>query len=165
MTMQKQEFFEVRESRIHHKGVFATKDIKKGQKILQYVGEKISKEEGDRRAEEIAKKAKYDKTAGAVYIFNLNDKYDLDGNKPDNPAMYVNHSCDPNAESLQEDDDIWVVAIQDIKKGEEITYNYGYDFDDYKSHPCKCGAKRCVGYILDEDLWPKLKEELAKKKH
>ncbi len=161
--MQKQ-VYEVRESKIHHKGVFATTDIKKDQKILEYVGEKITVEEGDKRAIEIAKKAKLDKNAGAVYIFKLNDKYDLDGNIPNNPAMYVNHSCDPNAEAIDEDEHIWVVATKDIKQGEEITYNYGYDWEDYKEHPCKCGAKNCVGYILDEDLWPKLRQELNKKK-
>lgn len=161
--MQKERMCEVRESRIHHKGVFATRDIKKGEYIIEYVGEKIDKVEGEKRAKEMAKKARWDKTLGAVYLFILNDKYDLDGNTPDNDAKYVNHSCDPNAEAIEEDERIWVVATKDIAKGEEITYNYGYDFEDYEEHPCKCGAKNCVGYILDEELWPKLREDLKKK--
>ena len=61
--------------------------------------------------------------------------------------------------------EIWISAIKNIKKDAELTYNYGYPFDsDFEDHICKCGTKKCVGYILSDDDWPKLKKELKNKK-
>ncbi len=155
----------VKKSRVHGNGVFAKKDIKKGSKIIEYVGRKISKAESDKIYEEQYKKHKDNPDEnGAVYIFELDDKYDIDGNVDWNIAKYINHSCDPNAEAEIIDGHIWIVAIKDIKKDEEITYNYGYDLEDFEDHPCKCGAKNCVGYIVAEEHWDKLKKILAKKK-
>lgn len=159
------EYFEVRESGIHNKGAFAKKDIPKDTEIVEYVGEKITKAESEKRATKYLNKAKRDKNFGQVYIFSLNKKYDIDGNVPWNPSKYINHSCDPNCEYQSEDDKkIWVVAIKDIKKGEELTVNYGYDVDNWEEHPCKCGSKKCVGYIVEEEQWPKLRKLIEKKK-
>lgn len=148
----------VKSSGIHNKGVFAKKNIKKGTKIIEYVGEIITKKESDSRAQTQLEKNKKNKTHGAVYIFELNKRYDIDGNVPWNKAKYINHSCDPNAETEDINGHIWIIAIKDIKKGEEITYNYGYDLEDYKDHPCKCKSKNCVGYIVAEKHWKKLKK-------
>jgi len=75
----------------------------------------------------------------------------------------INHSCDPNCEVEIIRGHIWITAIKDIKKGEELGYDYGYDYDDFKDHPCKCGSKNCIGYIVAEEHWPKVKRALAKK--
>ncbi|MDP2815208.1 MAG: SET domain-containing protein-lysine N-methyltransferase [Rectinemataceae bacterium] len=138
----------VRSSRIHHKGVFARMDIPKKTKIIEYVGEKISKKESERRADEVIERAKADKNHGAVYIFDLNRRRDIDGNVPYNTAKYINHSCHPNCEIHDLYGHIWIVALRDIRKGEEISYDYGYDYESYEDHPCLCGTEVCVGYIV-----------------
>ena len=144
------EYVVVRNSKIHNKGVFAKKDIPKGTRVIEYVGEKITKAEAQKRAEKQLEKSKNHTADGGVYIFELNKKYDIDGKVSWNPAQFINHSCNPNAEAEIERGHIWIIAIKDIKKGDEISYNYGYDFDEYKDHPCKCGSKNCVGYIVAE---------------
>ncbi len=148
----------IKNSEIHGSGVFATKDITKGTKIIEYIGEKISKEESDKRQEEQEEIFKKDNSKGAVYIFELDDEYDIDGNFEYNHARLINHSCSPNCQYEMIDHKIWIVAKRDIKEGEELSYNYGFDLEDYKDHPCKCGSENCVGYILDEDYWSEIKK-------
>lgn len=147
----------VRNSKIHGSGVFAKKDIPADTRIIEYVGEKITKKESERRAEIVLHASKNDRTKGAVYIFTLNKRYDIDGNVDYNTARFINHSCSPNCEAHLIHGHIWIVSLKDIKKGEEIAYNYGYGIDDYEDHPCCCGSRDCVGYILSEEHWPKLK--------
>lgn len=148
---------EVRESSIHGRGLYATCDIEKGADIIQYVGEKISKEESNRRALEWEEKAR-DTGEGLVYIFELDDDWDIDGRLGENPARYMNHSCDGNCEALNCEGEIWVVARKDIKKDEELVYDYGYDMEHFLDHPCRCGADACIGYIVREDQRKKVKK-------
>lgn len=156
------EWIEVRNSFIHGTGVFAAKDIPKGTKIIEYVGRKVSKKEAEIIAEETLERAKSNPSEGAVYLFEVNDDFDIDGNVEWNTAKFINHSCDPNCETEQDEEDrIWILSIREIKKGEELFFNYGYDLDDWKNHPCKCGSAKCVGYIADEKHWKKL-EKLKK---
>lgn len=154
----------VRISRIHGRGVFAKTDIPKGTRIIEYTGEKITKTVAERRADIPLNHHRQDRTNGAVYIFELNKRYDIDGNVTTNTARYINHSCDPNAETEIIRGKIWIIAVKDIKKGKEIFYNYGYAFDGDDEHHCSCGTHRCVGYILAEDHWPRLKRFQAKTK-
>lgn len=158
------EFIEIKNSNIHNKGVFAKKDISKGTRIIEYVGEKITKKEAEKRAEKQMKKSKNHCVDGGVYIFELNKKYDIDGKVDWNPARLINHSCDPNCETEMIDEHIWIIAIKNIKKGDEITYNYGYDLNDFEEHLCKCNSKNCAGYIVAEKHWTKLKRKLNKRK-
>jgi len=157
----------VKKSRIHSTGVFAKKDIPKGTRIIEYVGDKLTKAESDRRADIPLKKNKKDSSHGAVYIFILNKRFDIDGSVSHNTARFINHSCDPNCETEIIRGHIWVIALRDIKKGKELVYNYNYDYEDYEDHKCRCGTSRCVGYILDEEFWSRLKrkEKLRKKKN
>ena len=157
----------VRKSRIHGTGVFASTDIPAGTRVIEYVGEKITKAESDRRYDIAWERSQYGNNGkGVVYIFTLNKRYDIDGEVWWNTARYINHSCDPNCETDIIGGHIWIIAMRDIKKGEEISYNYGYDFNSYEDHPCHCGSPRCVGYILAEEYWPKLrrKQEAQKNK-
>jgi len=154
---------EVRESDIHGRGLYATKNIKEGTDIIQYIGEKISKEESTRRALEWEEQAR-ETGEGLVYIFELDDDWDIDGRLGDNPARYMNHSCDGNCEAINYDGEIWIVARRDIKKGEELVYDYGYDMEHFLDHPCKCGADNCIGYIVREDQRKKVKKLLRGKK-
>jgi uncharacterized protein len=157
-------YIQVKKSQIHNLGVYAKKDIPKKTKIIEYVGKKLTKKESDKAFENSWQKhEKSPKKNGGVYIFELNKKYDIDGSPDYNTARLINHSCNPNCEVDIIKDHIWISSIKNINKGDEISYNYGYDIDDYKDHPCRCGSKKCVGYILDEDHWPKIKKSLAKK--
>lgn len=165
-TVQINEYTYLKNSKIHSNGVFASKEIIKGTKIIEYTGELISKEEGTKRSDLSHHAHKKDSSKGAIYIFDIDEKNDLDGDVENNYAKYINHSCDPNCEFEQEGKKIWVNTIKDIKKDDELTLNYGFVWDekDYHEHPCLCGSPKCIGYILDEDDWPKLKEHLRKNK-
>jgi SET domain-containing protein len=154
-------YISVRKSEIHGTGVFARKNVPAGARIIEYVGDRITKRESDRRYQIAWDRARNGNgNEGIVYIFTLNKRHDIDGSVSWNTAKYINHSCDPNCETDIIRGHIWIIAIRDIEKGEEISYNYGYDFDSYEDHPCRCGAENCVGYILAEEHWPKLKRKL-----
>ena len=147
-------------SKVHGSGLFSRIDIKKGTKIIEYIGDKVTKKEGDKRADRQIRKASKNKKNGMVYIFQLNKQYDIDGDAPENYARLINHSCGPNCEVEIINNHIWISAIKKIKKNSELSYNYGYPYDtDYVDHICKCSSPKCVGYILDEDEWPKLKKK------
>ncbi len=157
-------YITVKKSNIHSRGVFAKKDIPEGARVIEYVGERITKAESDRRADIPLQRNKKNGDHGAVYIFQLNKRHDIDGYVPYNTARLINHSCEPNCETDIIRGHIWIIALRDIQKGEEISYNYNYDIEDYEDHRCRCGTNRCVGYILDEAYWPRLKRrEKAKK--
>ncbi|QQL46418.1 SET domain-containing protein-lysine N-methyltransferase [Sulfuriroseicoccus oceanibius] len=157
------EWIRVEQSGIHGSGVFAAKDIPAGTPIVEYLGEIIDKDEAERRGLEQMEVARETGDA-AVYVFIINDDYDIDGNFEWNVARLINHSCDPNCESaIDEDDRIWVSALRDIKKGEELGFDYGFDLDHYLDHPCYCGKDGCVGYIVGRDYWDELlKKEKAR---
>ncbi len=150
-------------SKIHQQGLFATKRIPADEEIIPYVGEKISKKEGDRRAIDLAEEREGTEDA-SVYMFILDDDYDIDGNVPHNTARLINHSCEPNCEAQIIEDEIWIVALREIPKGEELTFDYGFDLEHYEEHPCRCGRPSCVGYIVAREYWPKLNKLLAAKK-
>ena len=149
--------WKVKKSKVHGYGIIASENIDKNTKIIQYIGEKVTKKEGDRRSSERIKKYLNKKNEGSVYIFELNKKYDIDGSPLYNKARYINHSCRPNCEVDIIKNEIWVISIKNIKKGDELNYDYGYPFDkdDYSDHICKCGSKSCIGYIISKDDWKK----------
>ena len=156
------ELCEVRGSAIHGRGVYATQDIPADTKIIEYVGELIDKEESERRA--WAQHAKSQECGdAAVYIFTLTSKLDIDGNVPWNTARLINHSCEPNCEAWIDGKRIFIHALNDIKEGDELTFDYAFDVECYEDHPCLCGRKSCVGFIVSREQWPELKKKLAEK--
>lgn len=138
-----------RTSEIHGTGGFARIAIPAGATVTEYVGEKISKAESLRRCE-----------LDNQYIFDWDEEFDSDGNVEWNPARFINHSCSPNCEAQWDGDHIWIVALRDITAGEELTFNYGYDLVDYREHPCRCGARNCIGYIVAEEFHDELRRKL-----
>tara|TARA_B000000565_G_C23476862_1_gene258254 strand:- start:5 stop:448 length:444 start_codon:yes stop_codon:yes gene_type:complete len=133
--------YKVKKSLIDKNGLYANRDIKKGTKIIEYKGKIITSKQSE-------KNPKFD-NGKAIYLFNINKKYDLDGDFKFNTARLINHSCDPNCEVFGSGLKVWVYAMKDIRKGEELSYDYGFGFDkDFKNYPCKCGSKKCVGYIV-----------------
>ncbi|WP_411844851.1 SET domain-containing protein-lysine N-methyltransferase [Roseibacillus persicicus] len=161
------EWVEVRGSEIHGRGVYAACDIPEDTEIIEYVGEPIDKEESERRAWAQMAKAETDGDA-AVYIFTLNDDWDLDGSVEWNTARLINHSCDPNCvaytEEGEDEDRIVIYALRDIEAGEELSFDYGFDLECYEDHPCRCGSPNCIGYIVSQEQWPELRKLLKKKK-
>jgi SET domain-containing protein len=135
------EWVEFKASPIHGTGGFARANIPAGTRIIEYVGRRISKTESLRQCE-----------LNNQHIFALDDEHDLDGCVSFNPARFLNHSCSPNCEAELADGRVWIIALRNIQTAEEITFNYGYDLDDYKEHPCRCGAPECAGYIVAESL-------------
>lgn len=152
----------IRESSIHNRGVFAARDINKGERVIEYQGEKITKAESERRGQahmdEAAKSGR-----GAVYLFILNKKHDLDGSMDWNLARLINHSCNPNCEAQIIRGKIWIVARRKIRKGDELSFDYGFDLDCWQDHPCLCGSEKCVGYIVSRQYWPKLKKLVSER--
>jgi len=135
--------YKVKKSNIDKKGLYASKDIKSGVKIIDYVGKLITKKEAQQNS-------KFDNTRD-IYLFDINEKYDLDGDFKWNAARLINHSCNPNCEVEGEGLKLWISSLGEIKKGEELTYDYGFGYDaDYKQFPCKCRSMNCVGYIVRE---------------
>ena len=150
--------YRIKKSNIDNRGLYANKDIKKGTKIIEYKGKIITR----RQSEE---NPKFDNDK-AIYLFNLNKRYDLDGDFKFNTARLINHSCNPNCEVSGTGLRIWVYAIKNIKKGEELSYDYGFSFDkDFKDYPCKCGAKNCVGYIVKSESRWRIKRSRTYKSH
>ena len=141
--------YKIRKSDIDKKGrgLYATKDIKEGTRIIDYVGKIITKKQTE-------ESLKFD-NAKHIYLFNLNKKYDMDGDVSWNIARLINHSCSNNCDYNGTGLKLWIVAIKDIKKGEAITADDGFGYDeDYKQFPCKCKSKNCCGYIVRaESRW------------
>jgi SET domain-containing protein len=124
-------------SAIHGQGGFAAVNVKRGTTLIEYVGEKIDKDESNRRL-----------SLDNHFIFYLDEDLNLDGSVDWNPARFLNHSCMPNCDAELIEGRVWIIANRDIRAGEELTFNYGYDLDDYREHPCRCGAANCPGYIV-----------------
>ena len=129
--------YEVRPSGISGHGGYALDRFQPGERIAQYSGPRISKEESTRRC-----------AAGNAYIFTLDDTWDIDGATPENAARYFNHSCDPNCRPDTRNEEIWIVARREIQPGEEITFDYGYEMTDAGPVPCHCGAPNCYRFIV-----------------
>lgn len=135
-------------SPIHGKGVYARIEVPAGTRIVEYRGERITKVEAHRRERlRLARLARGGD--GCVYIFQLNARYDLDGRIRGNVARLINHSCAPNCRAEKIAGKIWIVARRDISAGEELSFDYGYGFKEWRQHPCCCGAPRCVGFIVN----------------
>jgi len=163
MAKKKNSGYQIKQSKIHGRGIFATRDYQPGERILQYLGEKISKKESERRATRQLQRSK-DHNEGAVYIFILDEKWDIDGNFEYNDARYLNHSCRPNCEVINDKNKLWITALTDIKAGQELYYNYGYDLECWEDHPCYCGEECCPGYIVAEEYWKKLRRILKRRR-
>lgn len=144
----------VRTSGVHGRGLFAARDLAKGERVVEYVGHKITKAESDRRTNR-------QWARGRVYTFELNSRYDIDGSPLWNKARWANHGCDPNTETEVIRGKIWLTALRDIAAGEEITYDYNFPVDDEPA-PCRCGSPRCRGFIVGSQHGAKLRRWLAK---
>lgn len=112
-------------------GLFAAAPIKKGTRIIEYRGERITSDEANRR--------------GGKYLFELNDRYTIDGSSRENVARYINHSCTPNcyAEINAAETRIFIFAKRAIEPGEELTYDYGKEYVNQIIAPAGCRCRSC----------------------
>ena len=161
--MRTSPWIEVRNSKIHGKGVFAAKRIPKGTRIIEYIGERISHKEADDRY------ADHDPNDNHTFLFIVDRKTVIDGGRKANAARYINHSCNGNCESAIAERRMFIDAVRDIAKGEELGYDYeiGRDKNDPPNvdeiYACRCGSPKCRGTML----WPAkrpVKKKKAKKK-
>jgi SET domain-containing protein len=140
----------VRRSRVHGRGVFAVRRIRKGTRIIEYLGDRVSHRQADVRYEH------KDIADNHTFLFIVDRSVVIDGGSNGNDARFINHSCDPNSESLIDDRRVFIEAIRTIRPGDEITYDYqiGRDRSDPPNiddiFACRCGAGECRGSML----WP-----------
>jgi hypothetical protein len=141
--------YEVRRSGIHGRGVYATRRIARGTRIVEYLGERISHGEADARYEA---KGQDD---GHTFLFVVDDVVVIDAGVDGNAARFINHSCDPNCETVIEGGRVFIEAARTIRPGEELGYEYGLtwestdDPDELANYACRCGAAGCRGTMLD----------------
>ncbi|MET0291561.1 MAG: SET domain-containing protein-lysine N-methyltransferase [Steroidobacteraceae bacterium] len=153
-------WYVVRNSKIHGKGVFAKKFIPKGTRITEYVGDRISHKAADERYEG------HDPNDNHTFLFIVDRKTVIDGGFEGNDARFINHSCDGNCESEIEKSRVYIEAIKNIEKGEELGYDYqiGRSKEDPENvdeiYACRCGAAKCRGTML----WPAKRPKPRKKK-
>ncbi len=143
--------FRLGRSSIAGRGGFATRRIRTGTRIAEYVGERITTAEADRR---------YDDEAMArvgghhTFLFVVDTRTVIDAAIGGNDSRFINHSCAPNCEAVIEDRRVFIEAIRTIQPGEELFYDYAYERepglgpDVEKLYPCRCGAPTCRGTIL-----------------
>lgn len=152
----------VERSQIHETGVFASCDVPCDTRIIEYVGEILTNAEADQRGIDLAEEVSGTEQS-AVFNFILDEEHQIDGNQEYNTARFINHSCDPNCWVDVIDGEIWIIALRDIAAGEELTFDYGFDIEHWKEHPCRCGSETCIGFIVSQEQWPQLNKVLRKR--
>lgn len=143
-----EKLYVVRWSKIHGRGVFAATDIHKGARIIEYKGKRISYKLACKLYPDVDGKPTH------TFLFEIDDDTVIDAAQGGNAARWINHSCEPNCEAVDEDGRIYIEATRKIKAGEELGYNYGITLDEKhtkaekKRWPCYCGKKTCRGTLL-----------------
>jgi SET domain-containing protein len=138
----------VRRSKVQGRGVFATRAFAKDERILEYLGQIITDDEADAQCDDEGMRRHH------TFLFGLEDGYTVDGAQGGNEARFINHSCEPNCESVIEGQRVFIHALRAIAAGDEIFYDYwyttdeGYTLDDLRRiYPCRCGAPTCRGTL------------------
>ena len=159
-TVSKQPLYKVRNSRIHGRGVFAARRIRKGTRIMEYLGDRISHAAADARYDD------HDPNDNHTFLFIVDKNTVIDAGVGGNEARFINHSCDGNCESVIQKSRVFVEAVRTIQPGEELGYDYeiGREPDDPPNvdeiFACRCGSPKCRGTML----WPAKRPEPRKKK-
>ena len=140
----------VRPSPIHSAGVYTTRPIRKGARVVEYAGPRITPEEANRL---------YD-GASRTYLYGLEDgKTVIDG---EGMGAYLNHSCDPNCEVDEIKNRVWILALRDIAAGEELLWDYNL-YDDDDPAPCYCGSPKCRGTMYSREWMAKMRRKARRK--
>lgn len=166
-TVPSKPWHTLRTSKIHGTGVYAARKIPAGTRIFEYVGEIISADEADRRHPVNPDDPFH------TFFFALGNGTVIDGNVGGNDAKWINHSCEPNCETEESDDfRVFIVALRDISRGEELYYDYGLVLDERltktvkEQYRCLCGTPSCRGTMLAlKKLRPAAAKKIAPAKH
>ena len=140
--------FVVRKSGIHGRGVFALVDIPKGTRLIEYLGERMSHKEADKRYGDL-----HDGSAHTM-LFAATDEVVIDATQWGSSARWINHSCGPNCEAIEDEGRVYIETKRAIRAGEELGYDYeliveGRQTEKLKrEHACCCGSRRCRGTML-----------------
>ena len=138
----------VRRSKIHGRGVFALTDIPTGTRLMEYLGERITHREADRRY------AAEHEHSPHTMLFSVDDTTVIDATRRGNSARYINHSCNPNCEAIEEEGRIFIETLRRVPAGTELTYDYNLVLEERhtpavkRAHACFCGVRRCRGTLL-----------------
>ena len=133
----------VRESGVHGRGVYATQFVPKGARIIEYAGQRVSWDS-----------APNDENNPHTFNFGLDNGEVINPEIGGNEARWINHSCDPNCEAIEEDDRIFIYAMRDIGPGEELFYDYALEIDEpiteesKREFACHCHSSNCRGTML-----------------
>jgi SET domain-containing protein len=142
----------IRSSPIHAAGVFALESIPKGAVVVEYTGTRMRHDDAD----DLYKDRPYTYLFGVGDGTNVVDGYGM--------SMYLNHSCAPNCETEEDDNErVWIRAIRNIEAGEELVYDY-FLYDGEGAAPCHCGAATCRGSMYSRKELRKRKRESRKNK-
>ena len=140
--------FEIRPSPIQGRGVFATRRIRKGTRMIEYTGERLTPPAADARYND-------DRSAHPhVLLFTVDRRTVIDAGVGGNEARYFNHSCAPNCEAVTEQRRVYLEALRTIAAGEELTFDYqlergGWPTAEWeRRYACRCGAATCRGTML-----------------
>jgi SET domain-containing protein len=138
----------VRKSAIHGRGVFALTDIEKGARLMEYRGERISHEEADERYAEEHENSPH------TMLFAVDDEVVIDATRRGSSARWINHSCTPNCEAIEEEGRIFIETRRPVAAGAELTYDYNLVLEERhtiavkRAHACFCGTRKCRGTLL-----------------
>lgn len=147
----------VRPSPTHGRGVFATRTIRKGARIVEYRGARLARDVAD------ARPASDPRDSFHTLLFEVSGGMVIDASLRGNAARWINHGCDPNCEAMEYDDGrVFIFAKRTIRAGEELRYDYGLDYDGRLTHrarrafACRCGATCCRGTMLSKRYLKKI---------
>jgi uncharacterized protein len=141
-------FFEIRPSPIQGLGAFAARRIRRGTRIIEYTGERLTPLEADARYDDDRSEHPH------VLLFTVDKRTVIDAGVGGNEARYFNHSCEPNCEAVTEQGRVYLEALRTIAAGEELTYDYqlergGWPTAEWeRRYACRCGAATCRGTML-----------------
>jgi uncharacterized protein len=151
-TAKKRKFYVVRNSPIHGRGVFATKKIRKGTVIVEYKGQRTSYTKAVSRPDSDPGDSAH------TFLFELDDGRVIDASVRGNAARWINHSCDPNCATFEDEDGrVFIEARRKIRRGEELAYDYKLNVEgrltkgERAEYVCRCGSAKCRGSLLDDD--------------
>ena len=142
---------EARRSQIHGLGVYVVDTIRKGETVVEITGERISSRESDRRHQES------EADDGHTFFFYVDEDTVIDCGVNGNVSRFINHSCEPNCETVDDDGRIFVEALRDIEIGEELFFDYRLSLEDdddpegSNAYECRCGARSCRGTMLERE--------------
>ena len=140
---------EVRESGVHGRGAYATKPIRKGTRIIEYTGKRV-----------LWESVPADLGDSHTFLFGLDNGIEvIDPTTDGNEARWINHSCDPNCEAIEDENDrVFIHALRDLRPGEELFYDYALQVDEpitkkvAEESKCFCGSARCRGTMLEQKI-------------